>query len=93
MTKRRDDVAPVRVCQTCIAHIPKTTVSTTTTASAVSSISEGSRAVRYAPDGLAPAITSAMRSALRSVSAENVNVPLVQPAVGSVGEPTTNRFS
>ena len=29
----------------------------------------------------------------RSVSATNVSVPFVQPPVGSVGEPTTNRLS
>jgi len=35
----------------------------------------------------------AISSADRSVSATKVSVPLVQPAVGSVGAPTTNRFS
>jgi hypothetical protein len=29
----------------------------------------------------------------RSASATNVSVPLVQPPVGSVGDPTTKRFS
>jgi hypothetical protein len=43
--------------------------------------------------GRAPPRASAMWSALRRVSAEKVRVPLVQPAVGNVGEPTTNRFS
>jgi hypothetical protein len=35
----------------------------------------------------------AMAGAERSVSAANVSVPFVHPPVGSVGEPTTNRFS
>ena len=33
------------------------------------------------------------RSADRSASATNVNVAFVQPPVGSVGDPATNRFS
>jgi len=31
--------------------------------------------------------------AARKVNATKVSVPLVQPAVGKVGAPTTNRFS
>jgi hypothetical protein len=41
----------------------------------------------------APPRALAMCSADRKVTAANVNVPLVQPAVGRVGDPTTNRFS
>ena len=35
----------------------------------------------------------AIRSADRSVNATNVRVPFVHPAFGSVGDPTTKRFS
>ena len=38
-------------------------------------------------------IVFATSVAERSVTATNVNVPFVHPAVGSVGEPTTNRLS
>jgi putative flippase GtrA len=44
----------------------------------------------------APGITDqepTIRSADRSASATNVNVAFVQPPVGSVGDPATNRFS
>ena len=45
-------------------------------------------ALEFTPDG--KRLVSG--SADRSVNATNVKVPLVQPAFGSVGAPTTNRF-